>query len=70
MDKVTSGLHPITKDMFLKVYERHMAAMGEDERAKYEGKVKSVKVDHRKQALRVMYDNGDWWFYTPDGRWY
>lgn len=47
MDKVLSKLRPVDRTIFLLIHEKHMESMGTDERAKYEGKIKSVKVDRR-----------------------
>lgn len=70
MDKVLSKLRPVDRTIFLLIHEKHMESMGTDERAKYEGKIKSVKVDRRQQALKVTYENGDWWYYSAKGTWY
>jgi len=58
-------------DSVEKVYRLHMASMGADERAKYEGKISSVEWDQEEQVYVVRFENGDWWHYdVVNNTWY
>lgn len=56
------------KAIFEAVHEKHLASMGEAERAKYE--LDRVEWDEEEGVFKVYYTNGDWWHYTLDGQWY
>lgn len=43
--------------------------MGLSERGKYTLS-NMVKVERGDNCLHVYYDNGDWWHYTPNRKWF
>jgi len=55
-------------EQFEEVYKKHMAAMGEAERALLE--LDRVEWDQQEQVFRVYCASGQWWHYTLDGTWY
>lgn len=55
--------------LFLDVYQKHNRSMGLEERKNYTLS-HVVKVERSKNCLKVYYENGDWWYYAPDGTWY
>lgn len=58
-------------DSVEKVYRLHMASMGANERARYEGKIASIEWDQEEQVYVVRFENGDWWHYdTRTKTWY
>ena len=56
------------KAIFEAVHQKHLASMGEVERAKYE--LDRVEWDEEEGVFKVYYTNGNWWHYTLEGTWY
>lgn len=72
-NKIDVAKHLTDKEykVFLEVYAKHNSSMGLSEREKYTlSHVVKVERCNKGKCLRVHYDNGDWWYYTPDGTWY
>lgn len=55
--------------ILLNTHAAHHRSMGFTEREKYTLE-NIVNVKRGKNCLRVYYKNGDWWHYTPSGKWY
>lgn len=56
---------------FKLAYANHNSSMGLKERQHYNASsIVLIKKNKRKNCLEVYYQNGDWWHYTPDGKWY
>lgn len=57
--------------VFLETYANHNRSMGFEERKKYTlSHIVKVERNVEENCLNVYYENGEWWRYTPDGRWY
>lgn len=57
--------------ILLETYAKHNASMGLSEREKYSfSHIVKVERNTEENCLNVHYDNGDWWHYTPNGKWY
>lgn len=73
MDKI-KGYAVLTeeqKQLFDRVYSRHMAAMGTEKRKNYSVEhLKEIKWDAAERCLKVYYKNDDWWHYDTKGDWY
>lgn len=55
----------------MRTYANHNSSMGLSERVKYSASdIVKVEVNKQENCLNVHYNNGDWWKYTHDGRWY
>lgn len=55
--------------ILLQTYANHNSSMDFSERVKYTFS-EIVKVERGQGCLHVHYQNGDWWHYTADGKWY
>lgn len=65
-----AGLSDEQKQLFDRVYSRHMAAMGTEKRKKYSvDHLKEIKWNETEKCLEVYY-NDDWWHYDTKGDWY
>jgi len=60
-----SELSAAAKDLFRRTVARHQAAVGREYKAKWW----PVKVQERRDHLRVTFRNGDWLHYWRDGTW-
>lgn len=60
------------KELFENVYEKHLKAMGENQRRKYErSQIKEIKWDAEEKCLKVYWSGDtDWFHYTTLGEWY
>lgn len=56
------------KQLFERVYKRHVSSMGMDARKKL-GNVNDVKWDSQEKCLKVYFESGDWWHYYTNGTW-
>jgi hypothetical protein len=56
------------RKIFEAILEKHLASMGEAERAKHD--LERVEWDEEEQVFKVYYTNGKWWNYTLEGTWY
>lgn len=54
--------------IFEAVHRKHLASMGEAERAKHD--LERVEWDEEEGVFKVYYTNGNWWHYTLEGTWY
>ena len=54
--------------IFEAIHQKHLASMGEAERAKYV--LERAEWNEEEQVFKVYYTNGHWWHYTLDGQWY
>jgi hypothetical protein len=73
MKKIPVAKH-LTDEEYLilqQVYADHNSSMALKEREKYNAAY-IVKIERapEKKALKVFYENGDWWHYTFSGKWY
>ena len=58
-------------EMFLRTYDAHMRAMGEDKRKAYLlTDIKKIERNKAERCFHVYYKNGDWWHYTSTNQWY
>lgn len=69
--KLPVAAHLTDKEYYylLETYAAHNSSMGMSEREKY-NIAHIVKVERGDHCLHVYYDNGDWWHYTPNRKWY
>lgn len=59
------------RELFKRVYDRHMSTMGTEERRKYVvDEIKEIKWDGKENCLKVYFKNGDWWHYGKDETWW
>lgn len=59
------------KELFSRIYDRHMNSFGTQARQKYTiDHLEQIQWDMKDKCLRVYFDNGDWWHYDPNGTWY
>jgi hypothetical protein len=57
--------------IFQQVYADHNSSMGLKDREKYNAAyIVKIERDPVKKALKVFYENGDWWYYSFSGTWY
>lgn len=68
---VASHLTDFMYKIFLNVYANHNRSMGMQERAKYSlSDITKIEINKEENCLNVYFENGNWWHYTLDGRWY
>lgn len=60
------------KELFHRVYEKHLAAMGTEKRKKYEpSQLKEIKWNQSENCLHVYWKGDtDWFHYDTRGTWY
>ncbi len=64
-------LPDVLQNLFHSIHAKHLKAMGAEERAKRSlDRVSRVTWDKSEQALKVQYNDGEWWWYGADGEWY
>ena len=57
--------------LFMQVYADHNSSMGMSEREKYNaGHIVKIERAPREKALKIHYDNGDWWYYGVNHKWW
>jgi hypothetical protein len=54
--------------IFEAIHQKHLASMGEAERAKYV--LERAEWNEEEQVFHAYFTNGEWWHYTLDGEWY
>lgn len=65
-----SKLTETQQQLFLRVHEKHLKAMGTDNQRKYAlENVKKVAWDREEQTVNVYYED-TWWHYDKRGCWY
>ena len=72
MDNVKgyNALHPTMKNLFLKIYRKHLSSMGKEAREKHTiDKIVEIKVNQSESCFEVYYKYGDWYKYYPNGTW-
>lgn len=68
---VASHLTDAEHSLLLDVYQLHNRSMGLEKRKDYTlSHIVKVEKDTEENTLRVYYENGDWWHYTPERTWY
>jgi len=68
---VASHLTDSEYHLFLKTYALHNSSMGLEERKDYTlSHIVKVERNKKENCFNVHYENGDWWHYTPSGKWY
>ena len=62
-------LPPRAQEVFQKVYKKHLASMGVEEKKKHSvDNLKAVKVNAREKCLEAHFAH-DWYKYYPNGTW-
>lgn len=57
------------KELFMSIYKKHVASMGEIEKEKHSiENLKSIKVNQEEQCFEVHYKH-EWYKYYPNGTW-
>lgn len=58
-------------EILLEVYANHNSSMGLEERKNYTlSHVVKVERNLKEHCLNVYYENGEWFHYLPNGKWY
>lgn len=58
------------KEMFFRIHNNHMKAMGTDNQKKYaKENLKKIAWDIKEKCLKVYYEDS-WWHYDTRGCWY
>jgi hypothetical protein len=73
LSKAIKGLSKLTEEqqqLFNRIHNRHMKAMGTDNQKKYaKENLKKVIWDSKEKRLKVHYED-IWWHYDTRGCWY
>lgn len=57
-------------ELFLKIYNNHISAMGAKERQKHTlSDIVKVDKDIKNRCFKVYFKNGNWWHYYLNGSW-
>jgi hypothetical protein len=68
---VAAHLNDNEYKLLLQVYANHNSSMGFKKRVNYSlSHIVKVERNIEEKCLNVHYDNGDWWHYDRDGKWY
>lgn len=54
------------KAVFIRVYANHRSAVGNE----YKDGWTAIAVKERRKGVEVIFKNGEWLHYTPNGTWY
>lgn len=59
------------KNLLHETHKAHLSMMGSEMRKKHTVEhIKEVKWDSEEKCLKVYFDHGEWYHYSPAGEWY